>query len=220
LPFARYLWLPNLMRKQPTQKRAQLTIEAVYQATAELVDKEGMAGLTTNKIAHKAGFSVGTIYQYFSSKEELFRAMVKHSRSTSLGEINAYLYSRESLEDPGALDLEFFIRGYIALLIDGFAFGPPLKRSVTRLCWMVESPEETAETMQALVVRLVQFINYVQHPQLKLLTETRCFVLSRTIIGCLRSASLERLEPPSVTELTNALVEMVMSQLDLGRQPA
>ena len=197
------------MRKQPTQKRAQLTIEAVYQATAELVDKEGMTGLTTNKIAHKAGFSVGTIYQYFSSKEELFRAMVKH-----------YLYSRESLEDPGALDLEIFIRGYIAILIDGFAFGLPLKRSVTRLCWMVESPEETAETMQALVVRLVQFVNYVQHPQLKLLTETRCFVLSRTIIGCLRSASLERLEPPSVSELTNALVEMVMSQLDLSRKPA
>ena len=84
------------MRKQPTQKRAQLTIEAIYQATAELVDKEGMTGLSTNKIAHKAGFSVGTIYQYFSSKDELFRAMVKHSRITALAEINAYLYNIES----------------------------------------------------------------------------------------------------------------------------
>ncbi|MSQ65016.1 MAG: TetR/AcrR family transcriptional regulator [Limnohabitans sp.] len=208
------------MRKQPTQKRAQLTLEAVYQATAELVDKEGIPGLTTNKIASKAGFSVGTIYQYFSSKEELFRAMVKYSRETALGEINVYLYNCESLDDPASIDLEILIRGYIAILIDGFAFGPPLRRIVTRLCWMVESPEETAETMQALVVRLVQFVNYIQHPQLKLLTETRCFVLSRTIIGCLRSASLERLEPRSVTELTNALVEMVMSQLDLSRQPA
>jgi AcrR family transcriptional regulator len=205
------------MRKQPTQKRAQLTIEAIYQATAQLVDKEGMTGLSTNKIAHKAGFSVGTMYQYFSSKDELFRAMVKHSRATALAEVNAYLYEFESLEVPADLDLEVFIRGYICILIDGFAFGPPLRRMVTRLCWMVESPEETADTMQALVLRLIQFVNYIQHPQLKLLTETRCFVLSRTIIGCLRSASLERLDPSSVSELTNTLVNMVVSQLELNR---
>jgi AcrR family transcriptional regulator len=205
------------MRKQPTQKRAQLTIEAIYQATAQLVDKDGMTGLSTNKIAHKAGFSVGTIYQYFSSKDELFRAMVKHSRSTALAEINTYLYEFESLDAPEDLDLEVFIRGYISILINGFAFGPPLRRSVTRLCWMVESPEETAETMQALVLRLVQFVNYIQHSQLKLLTHTRCFVLSRTIIGCLRSASLERLEPESATEFTNTLVDMVFSQLELNR---
>ena len=208
------------MRKQPTQKRAQLTIEAVYQATAELVDKEGMTGLTTNKIAHKAGFSVGTIYQYFSSKDELFRAMVKHSRITALAEINAYLYNIESGDALVDLDLEEFIRGYICILIDGFAFGPLLRRMVTRLCWMVESPEETADTMQALVLRLVQFVNYIQHPRLKPLTETRCFVLSRTIIGCLRSASLERLDPAAATELTNTLVHMTLSQLKLNRVPA
>jgi len=61
------------MRKQPIQKRAQLTIEAIFQATAQLVEREGMAGLTTNKIAAKAGFSVGTLYQYFASKDEIFR---------------------------------------------------------------------------------------------------------------------------------------------------
>jgi AcrR family transcriptional regulator len=204
------------MRKQPTQKRAQLTIEAIYQATAQLVDKEGMTGLSTNKIAHKAGFSVGTIYQYFSSKDELFRAMVRHSRVTALAEINAYLYNIESSESTVDLNLEAFIRGYIGILIDGFAFGPPMRSIVTRLCWMVESPEETADTMQALVLRLVQFVNYIQHPQLKLLTQTRCFVLSRTIIGCLRSASLERLEPDSVTEFTHTLVRMVLSQLELS----
>jgi len=208
------------MRKQPTQKRAQLTIEAIYQATAQLVDKEGMTGLSTNRIAHKAGFSVGTIYQYFSGKDELFRAMVKHSRETALSEINAYLYDMESSDEPHKMDLEIFIRGYIAILIDGFAFGPPTRTIVTRLCWMVESPEETAQTMQSLVLRLIQFVNYVQHPEMNLRTTTRCFVLSRTIVGCLRSASLERLEPPSIYELTNALVDMVMSQLELKRVAA
>ena len=49
------------MRKQPVQKRSQLTIEAIFQASAQLVEREGMVNLTTNKIAVKAGFSVGTL---------------------------------------------------------------------------------------------------------------------------------------------------------------
>ena len=61
----------QIMRKQPTQKRAQLTIDAIFEATSQIVDREGVSGLTTNKIAAKAGFSVGTLYQYFSSKEDL-----------------------------------------------------------------------------------------------------------------------------------------------------
>ena len=208
------------MRKQPTQKRAQLTIEAIYQATAQLVDKEGMTGLSTGKIAHKAGFSVGTIYQYFSSKDELFRAMVKFSRETALAEINAYLYKLESLDEPETMDVEDFIRGFLTILIDGFAFGPPFRRMVTRMCWMVENPEETAVTLQALVMRLVQFVKYIQHPHIKALSPTRCFVLSRSIIGCLRSSSLERLAPEAMDELMRALLDMVLSQLDLEREVA
>ena len=85
---------------------------------------------------------------------------------------------------------------------------------------MVENPDETAETLQALVLRVIQFLNYIQHPKIKSLSPTRCFVLSRTIIGCLRSSSLERLAPEATDELTEALLDMVLSQLDIHRQTA
>lgn len=57
------------MRKLPTQDRAHATIEAIFQATAQIVETEGEARLTTNKVAQKAGFSIGTLYQYFPGKE-------------------------------------------------------------------------------------------------------------------------------------------------------
>jgi len=44
------------MRKQPTQERAQRTIETIFEATAQIIDEAGETALTTNKIAHKAGF--------------------------------------------------------------------------------------------------------------------------------------------------------------------
>jgi AcrR family transcriptional regulator len=56
-------------------------LEQIYDATLQLVAKEGLAGLTMNKIAQQAGIGTGTLYVYFKGKEELINALflkIKH----------------------------------------------------------------------------------------------------------------------------------------------
>ncbi|ETA07175.1 MULTISPECIES: TetR/AcrR family transcriptional regulator [Gordonia] len=59
------------MRKRPRQQRSSFTVEAILEATTQLLDTEG-AALTTNRIAETAGVSVGSIYQYFGDKQAIF----------------------------------------------------------------------------------------------------------------------------------------------------
>ncbi len=59
------------LRKVPTQARATFTVNAILEATAYLLKSDGYDQLTTNAVAELAGFSVGTLYQYFTSKEAL-----------------------------------------------------------------------------------------------------------------------------------------------------
>jgi AcrR family transcriptional regulator len=40
------------------------------------MDAEGALGLTTNKIAERAGVSVGSLYQYFKNKESIFETIL------------------------------------------------------------------------------------------------------------------------------------------------
>lgn len=54
------------MKCKDDQKLAQ-----IYEATLKLVAKEGLAGLTMNKLAQEAGIGTGTLYVYFKGKEEL-----------------------------------------------------------------------------------------------------------------------------------------------------
>lgn len=61
-------------RRQPVQARAQRTLEAIVQAAAQILVKEGEAALTTNRIAERAGVSIGTLYQYFPDKQAVLRA--------------------------------------------------------------------------------------------------------------------------------------------------
>jgi AcrR family transcriptional regulator len=210
----------QIMRKQPTQKRAQLTIDAIFEATSQIVDREGVSGLTTNKIAAKAGFSVGTLYQYFSSKEAIFRAMSQHGRSLVLRELESYLFSVECSHDPEDITPEVFVRRYVQICIQGFALGKNYRRAMNRLCWLLEQPEETALSVQQMVNRLMACLKYLQHPLLPVLDETQTFVLSRSLMGCLRSASLERFEHIETEAFEDQMVDLLMSQLMRNLVPA
>ncbi len=58
-------------RKKPRQSRAQVTVDAILDATAHILVRDGYEGLSTNRVAERAGVSIGSLYQYFPGKESL-----------------------------------------------------------------------------------------------------------------------------------------------------
>jgi AcrR family transcriptional regulator len=61
-------------RKQPRQERSTRLVADILQAAARVLAQEGAPRFTTARVAEAAGVSVGSLYQYFPSKEAiLFR---------------------------------------------------------------------------------------------------------------------------------------------------
>lgn len=50
-------------------------MEVLLEATAQVLVEQGYAQLSTNRVARRAGVSVGTLYQYFSDKDALIEAL-------------------------------------------------------------------------------------------------------------------------------------------------
>lgn len=69
-------------RRQPTQSRSCETVEALFEASAQVFEEEGFLGATTNRIAERAGISIGTLYQYYPSKEALAVALLMRHLET------------------------------------------------------------------------------------------------------------------------------------------
>jgi AcrR family transcriptional regulator len=68
-------------RKAPRQERSKQMVDAVLQAAAEVFAELGYARATTNKIAARAGVSVGSLYQYFPNKDSLLASLLaQHQR--------------------------------------------------------------------------------------------------------------------------------------------
>src|SRR5271156_2881386 len=61
-------------RKQPVQARSAASVDAILEATTQVLLSVGKEQLTTTKVALRAGVSVGTLYQYFPNKSALLQA--------------------------------------------------------------------------------------------------------------------------------------------------
>jgi AcrR family transcriptional regulator len=64
-------------RRKPVQSRSTATVEAIVEAAAQVFTRHGYAGGTTNRIAARAGVSIGTLYQYFPNKDAILVALIE-----------------------------------------------------------------------------------------------------------------------------------------------
>ncbi len=64
-------------RKTPVQQRSAVTVEAIAEATIQVLLAVGSDKLTTTRVAERAGVSVGTLYQYYPNKQALLYAVLK-----------------------------------------------------------------------------------------------------------------------------------------------
>lgn len=63
-------------RKVPAQARSQETVTVILEASARILEADGLRSFNTNAIAERAGVSVGSLYQYFPNKDAIVLALI------------------------------------------------------------------------------------------------------------------------------------------------
>ena len=76
-------------RKTPTQARSAVTVEAISEATIQVLLSHGAERLTTTRVAERAGVSVGTLYQYYPNKQSLLFAVLEHHMNNVAARVEA-----------------------------------------------------------------------------------------------------------------------------------
>jgi AcrR family transcriptional regulator len=78
-------------KKEPTQSRAAATVHAILEGAANLLERHGLEGYTTNEIAARAGVSIGSLYQYFPNKDAVTIALIEREMVGMVDEVIAAL---------------------------------------------------------------------------------------------------------------------------------
>lgn len=70
-------------RRAARQERSQATVDAILEAATRLFAEGGLDQVNTNHIAELAGVSIGSLYQYFPSKEAILGELIdRHAEQT------------------------------------------------------------------------------------------------------------------------------------------
>ena len=109
-------------RKPATQERSRLTVDALLEATARVLMKEGYDRASTNKIAAVAGVSIGSLYQYFPSKEALVAAVIDRHMHEMMQVV------RDALIKVATRPIEVAARELVSVMIDAHRVNPKLHR--------------------------------------------------------------------------------------------
>lgn len=112
-------------RKRASQARSRATVDALVEATARILVKEGYENASTNRIAEVAGVSVGSLYQYFPGKEALVAAVIDR-HNDELMQI-----ARGVLAEVAELPLEAAVRRIVSVAVEAHRVNPKLHRVLT-----------------------------------------------------------------------------------------
>ena len=194
-------------RRKPTQARARATIDMIFEATARIIERDGMAALNTNRIAERAGISIGTLYEYFPNKDAILIAMARQRLAEDERLVRQALTGSEADHD-GSLARKA-IHALVALHEDR----PKVRRAVMAVHLAHGFGSEHARPVQEIAQLIVQRNARLLGDKTAHLDRASLFVITRAVIGVIRAAFEERSLLPGTTSLEDELVRLVEAYL-------
>jgi AcrR family transcriptional regulator len=177
-------------------------VDAILQAAATVLARDGYDRASTNRIADTAGVSIGSLYQYFPSKEAVVRALVDRHEQRMLDVMRAHL------EDVASQDIPTVVRALIGALLEAHRVDPKLEKVL-----LEQGPGHTTSIDDA-VESLVRAAMEAKRRELDVGDlDVAAFLLVTSVRTACHRAVVERQDllarPAFVDELTELVVRYV-----------
>jgi AcrR family transcriptional regulator len=178
-------------------------VEVILQAAARVFARSGYPRATTNRIAEEAGISVGSLYQYFPSKDAIAVELLRRYRETLVTLVHGHL------ADVEGATLEGVVRAVVTAVLRAEGIDPALHRVLiervlrTTARAEVDGFEEKVERLLADAIRSSKSRLFDRDP------DVTAFVLVRAVLGTVHSAVVDRPGmngPALVSEMTRLIV--------------
>jgi AcrR family transcriptional regulator len=192
-----------IQRRDPRQRRACATVEAILEAAARIIRREGAEAANTNRIAEVAGVSIGSLYGYFRDKSAVLVALARRLMAGDEAAMAAAL-AHAAPDDR--------VRALVRTLIARHLHDPAVRRAVMAHHIGLGFGGEHGDVTQAVVARIAARLGTAEA-----IPPARFFVVTRAVLGACRALT-EEASPsqPAAAALEDELVRLVY--LSLGEE--
>lgn len=191
-------------RKKPQQERSIAMVATLLEAATRVFVKEGYAKATTNRIATAAGVSVGSLYQYFPSKDAIAVELLRRYRDGLVELIAARLAAVTKETFPSV------VHGLISDLLRAEGINPALHRVLIEQVLRTSARREMLGFEERLEAVLADALRRAEIDLAD--AELSSFVLVRVVLSVVQSVVVDRprfKSPAMADELTHLVVGYV-----------
>jgi AcrR family transcriptional regulator len=196
-------------RRIPQRVGSAATVEAIYEATARILQAHGRAGLNTNLIAETAGVSIGTLYGYFPNKGSILLDMARREMDALRDRVAATLLDAENEEhDP--------VRRAIRALVEGYGRRGKVRRILMETLFAHGGSEEMARPVYEIAELVLRHPDRMLPAGVAAPSQIGLFVLTRAIDSVIRTATYEAVPFLKSPEFEDELLRLVRGFLGVG----
>ncbi len=193
--------------KRPTQDRAKLTVEAIYEAFVRIWRRDGWQRLTTRAVALEAGVAIGTFYDYFPNKTALHSGYVRYCIEAMIQVVD------ERVVQPPDLSWRTRVHWLIRLLAglerDGIPWFHPEMLALEPEVAEHKHQQRASEELLAMWRRVFDACNDLRRP-----SEETCLALHLAVWGGRRYAWLLMLNREQTEAWAEAMETMCLALID------
>jgi AcrR family transcriptional regulator len=200
-------------RKTPRQTRATVTLEAIFEATIQVLVATGPTRLTTTRVAARAGVSVGSMYQYFPNKQALLYAVT--GRYLDIVADSVEQACRQQHGAPVGQMAEALVEAYWHAKI--------MRCDVTRALYLVAAEVDTAGLVENFSkrVEIATAVMFASAPDAEFADLAIVnLTLLTSLFGTVRSLFDRSLPKPWACGVQQQLIFMCRSYLEAARTPS
>jgi AcrR family transcriptional regulator len=196
-------------RRIPQRIGSAATVQAIYEATARILQAHGRTGLNTNVIAEKTGISIGTLYGYFPNKDSILLDMARREVDALRDRVAAALLDQTSEEpDP--------VRRAIRALVKGYGRRGKVRRILMETLFAHGGSEEMARPVYEIADLLLRHGDRVLPAGTQMPSEIGLFVITRAVDGLVRTATYEAVPFLESREFEDEILKLVRGYLAPG----
>lgn len=194
------------LRRSPHQRRSRETVAVILQAAGQILREHGPGGFNTNRIAERAGVSVGTLYGYFANKQAILTALARE-----LLQADEHHVQQALDQTPGPDPLV----AILSALFQRHATEPAFRRTVLTAYLGAGLGEEASQQTRLRIAELAA------HPNSPLsgrqVDPAQMFVLAHAVLGVARALTAHDQHLPadlaSIQAETQRLVQAYLAEL-------
>lgn len=192
--------------RTPIQPRARRTIADMFEATAQLLDTAAPERLTTNHVAARADYSIGTLYRYFPSKWALLRAMASQEIHSQQAKALAAI---EGMTSP--VRTEAIVRILIRVALRPFAGRYRVHAGVMRLLATNSDPLLSEDVPAVVLSERMKAAMFAAPSEVWLnFSNEKQFTMIHAVIGTVEAALRSQPELVASRDFEDQLVGLVL----------